>query len=172
MERDRTAALILRIAARGMFNCSEFDPFDTWSRRRLHLLIKAADDELTLQAARDRHQHWLSHSAAARSAEAAAAAIEHAAAAFSDVLRSMYPWYADILGENSAGNSTQAIEEAHAAAFGKPGEPRYEAMVDNVLQALKRGKMTQSQKEARRRERQARWDSLKKQEAKSKANTP
>lgn len=67
-------------------------------------------------------------------------------------LATLEPWNKDIQAQASQHANEQTVTN-YRAVFGKPGEPRYEQMMNELAAEFKRGRMTQEEKEAARMER-------------------
>lgn len=129
---------MLRAANAGLIDFSQFDPWDAWWWRKLRWVT----EELETQQAKETdllyHHHWVSLAAYGKlPPESFDLAKTRATASINRILKSVYPWLADKIGE--AGTQTER-EEAVASyhqEYGRPGDPRYEAMVDTVARTLK-----------------------------------
>ncbi len=147
---------MVRAATTGMINFGQFDPWDMWWWRKMRWVL----DELSLQQTREvclaQHNHWITIASHGNlTDESFDKAKANAGAAFNRLLKATYPWLADKIGEEGTRTDRQQAIEDYHRIFGRPGEPRYEAMIDTLYRAAKRGKLTQREKEKDRARRRA-----------------
>lgn len=147
----------MRATTAGSFDPSKFDPWDTWCWKKLRWTLEELESQHHRDAARVQHNHWVTLASHSRLAEESFdMAKTNAGTAFNRYLKATYPWLADEIGESGTHNEREhAVSEYHEI-FGKPGEPKYEAMVDTLYKALKKGKMTPREKDKARKARRAR----------------
>ena len=79
----------------------------------------------------------------------------NAGAAFNRLLKATYPWLADKIGEDGTKTEREEAVDSYHQQFGRPGDPQYEAMIDTLYNALKKGKLSQREKEKDRARRRA-----------------
>lgn len=150
---------MLRAATLGAVNFARFDPWDTWWWKRFYVILDELGRQQNVEALRAQHNHHLALVANSRLTsdswdECRVAAGE----ALNRILKNIYPWRADEIGEAGTHTSRERAVEQYQEMVGKPGEPRYEHMVSELRRALV--KRTDRQKELdrkRRRERHAQY---------------
>jgi hypothetical protein len=123
---------MVRAAASGKYDFKGFDPFDTWSWRRLRWLLDEVEEAeyrsyLTLQ-----HHFWgLQSLNTDLSAETRDTARHNAHDIDRKILASLFPWLK--LDENRARTEQDQILEDYRAEFGQPGDPAYDKMVAELV---------------------------------------
>jgi len=153
---------MLRADVSGAFDFSRFDPWDFWAWRKLRWVLKEVGDRDDRDLMQRQAMYWATLAANPRVKEEAYETFRgNAGSALNKVLRLSYPWFAEQIGEVGAQTAReQAVADYHEMV-GRPGEPRYEAMVDALTKEFARGKLTQRQKEQDRAARRARREARK-----------
>jgi hypothetical protein len=147
---------MLRAATLGAIDFSQFDPWDSWSWQRLHLIIDELANQNNQVAYGAHHRHHLALVSHSRLSEESwenskAAANE----SLTNLLQSLYPWRAKEIGEVGTKSSRDhAVSQFHEI-FGKPGEPQYDQMVAELASYFAKGKLSQHEKELERQKRRA-----------------
>lgn len=147
---------MVRAATSGMINFSDFDPWDMWWWKRLRWVLDELDLTHTREVCQAQHNHWItiaSHSNLTD--ESFDKAKSNAGAAFNRLLKATYPWLADKIGEDGTKTEREEAVDSYHQQFGRPGDPQYEAMIDTLYNALKKGKLSQREKEKDRARRRA-----------------
>ena len=145
---------MVRASATGMIDFAGFDPWDMWWWKKIRWVLDELDLQQTREVCMAQHNHWVtmaSHSGLTD--ESWDQAKTNAGSAFNRLLKATYPWLADQIGEDGMKTDREQAIESYQEEFGKPGEERYEIMLDALLKALKKGKLTQREKEKVRAER-------------------
>lgn len=150
---------MLRASTTGMIDFRKFDPWDAWWWRNLRWILNELELQQTAEISKIQHAHWVTLASHGNlTSESFDKAKTNAGTAFNRLLKATYPWLADTIGEDGTRSEREEAVRLHEETFGKPGDPGYDAMVDNMLRATKRP-MTQREKEKdrarRRREREA-----------------
>lgn len=147
---------MVRASTSGMIDFSRFDLWDTWEWRRLRWTL----DELELKHSREisitQHTHWITLAAKSNlTNDSFELCKRNAAGALNKLLQATYPWLSEqILADSDKTDRDDAVE-SYYREFGRPGEPQYEAMIDTISTALKRGKMSPRDKAKDRARRRA-----------------
>ena len=147
---------MVRAATSGMINFSDFDPWDMWWWKKLKWTLDELDMTQTREVSLAQHNHWVTMAAHGNlTDESFDKAKANAGAAFNKLLKATYPWLADKIGEDGTKTEREEAVEAYHQQFGRPGDPQYEAMVDTLTKALKKGKLSPREKEKDRARRRA-----------------
>ena len=150
-----------RAAISGAIDFAKFDPFDLWAWRRLDWVL----DELGQQANKDvcqlQHNHWATLASHGRlTPESFDQVKTNASAAMNAYMIATYPWRKEEFGEVGLENERERAVSSYHERFGKPGEARYELMVDELHKYFAKGKLDKWEKarlrKARREKREAR----------------
>lgn len=146
---------MVRASTSGMIDFRQFDPCDTWSWKRLHWILAELETQQTIDVCRVEHNHWITLASHSRlTPESFDTLKTNACAAFNKLLKATYPWQADKIGEVGTQTERDEAVKTYQEIYGKPGEARYEAMVDTLLAELKKPPLTHWEKQrdrARRR---------------------
>jgi len=149
---------MVRAAVSGAIDFDRFDSQDSWWQTRLNWVLHEISSQLSKESAVAQQTFWAAKISSGRfAADSLKAFSQHSLEALKDTLRELFPWHSDIFQQDTAKASTATAAEQHAEIFGRPGEARYEAMVDNVLKSLSRGRMTPLQKQRRREQVRQQW---------------
>jgi hypothetical protein len=128
-----------------------------WWWTRLRWTINELEMEQTREVVTAQHNHWVTIASHSRlTDESFEKAKSHASASFNRLLKLTYPWLADKIGEDGEKTDRDDAVDAYQERFGKPGEPRYEEMIDKLYAALKKGKLSPREKDRQRRLRKLR----------------
>lgn len=147
---------MVRAATSGMINFSDFDPWDMWWWKKLKWTLDELDMTQTREVSLAQHNHWVTMAAHGNlTDESFDKAKANAGAAFNKLLKATYPWLADKIGEDGTKTEREEAVEAYYQQFGRPGDPQYEAMVDTLTKALRKGKLSPREKEKDRARRRA-----------------
>ena len=141
---------MVRAATAGMIDFSLFDPWDAWWWKKLRWTIAELESSQTREVTLAQHTHWVTLASHSRlKDESFDQAQTNATTAFNKLLKLTYPWMAKQIGEDGTKTSRDAAIEEYHRIFGRPGEERYEEMIDNLSRVMV--KMTKSQKERARK---------------------
>lgn len=127
-------------------------------------------DELELQYAKEintiQHHHWITLATRRDLDDTSFETVKtNASNSLNRILQATYPWLAEQIGKDEEKSARDSVINDYHEMFGRPGEARYEAMVDEIHKALKNGKMTPRQKaQDRKRRKQLKEQRLKSQE--------
>ena len=147
---------MVRAAATGMIDFRQYDPWDTWWKKKLRWVLDELDLQQTMDVCRLEHNHWITLAAKPNlTPESFELVKTNASAKLNQFLKAAYPWLADEIGASGEQTDRDAAVAAYQAEMGKPGDPHYEIMVDTLTKALARGPLTQREKERDRARRQA-----------------
>jgi len=153
---------MLRADVSGAFDFSRFDPWDFWAWRKLRWCLKELGDQEDKELLQGQAHYWAILASNPRIEEEAYQTFRaNAGSALNKVLRLSYPWFADQIGEVGAQTEREKAVTDYHEMVGKPGEPRYEAMVDALQKEFARGKLSKRQKEQDRAARRARREARK-----------
>lgn len=154
---------MVRAATSGMIDFGTFDPRDKWCWKRLNWVLAELETQQTLRIAEIEHRHWVTLAASNRLTNESFDNVKtHATAAMNRVLKATYPWNADKIGEAGLQTEREDAVKTYQAVFGKPGDPRYEALIDTLLRESKQPPMTARQRaQHRERRRKQREEALK-----------
>lgn len=142
-----------RAAVTGLLDCRSFDPFDNWHWRRLGYIFEEFSRESRRELAQARHLYFGMRSTHVRlDANGVRACLEDAQQAYTQLHRSHYSWLPADFEEQTAKQHIDQMAAQYHEVFGRPGEPAYDRMVQQLQQVLARPK-TQAEKDADR----ARW---------------
>lgn len=147
--------MMLRASASGMIDFRKFDPWDSWWWKKLRWVIDELGLQQTADICRVQHAHWVTLASHGNLTQESFDNVKtNAGTAFNKLLKATYPWLSKQIGEDGTRTEREAAVEAYRREMGRPGDPQYEAMIDTIANVLKKGPMTQRQKEqdrARRR---------------------
>jgi len=145
---------MLRAATLGVIDFAQYDPWDSWWWKRLHLILGELSRDINKEALKQQHAHSLALVSHSRlTPESWDTARQDAGDALNRYLKNVYPWRAKELGEAGTKSGREQAIETYHEMFGREGEPRYEHMVVELKKALK--KLTPRQKEMERKKRRA-----------------
>ncbi len=148
---------MVRAATSGMIEFSNFDPWDVWWWRKLDWTLTELANQMDREVVTARHNHWVTMSSHGRlTQESFDEAKASAGKAFNRLLALTYPWDADKIGEEGTKTARDEAVSQYHEIFGRPGEERYEKMVDELYAAMKQGKQTARQKDKSRKLRKLR----------------
>lgn len=146
---------MIRASTSGMIDFARFDPWDAWWWKKLKWTLDELDLQQHISIAKVQHAHFVTLASHGNlKPESFDAAKTNAGVAFNRLLKATYPWLADQIGEQGTQTERDEALSAYQQEFGKPGDPHYEAMIDTIGQALKKGPMSEREKardRARRR---------------------
>lgn len=146
---------MVRASTAGMIDLSRFDPWDMWWWKKLRWTLDELELKQNKEVYQAQHTHWVTMASHGNlTTEAFDRAKANAGMAFNRMLKATYPWLAKEIGEEGTQTEREDAVDAYQQRFGKPGEPRYEAMVDTLSKAMAK-KMTPRQKELDRKRRRA-----------------
>lgn len=146
---------MLKAATMGVVDFARFDPFDAWWWRRFYAVIEELGRQQNVLALQFQHAHHLALVANGRLTNDSWDNCRTAAGeALNRILKNIYPWRADEIGEAGTHTARERAIEQYREMVGSPGEPRYEHMVSELRKVLV--KQTDWQKELERKRRRAR----------------
>lgn len=155
MERDRTARLIVRAVTRGLIDLSSFDPWDSWHWRRLAWTLRELQSNETREVHQYEFQYWLTRATDNKlDPSFKEEVVANAKNGLNQLLVDVYPWLADQIGEAGAKTQRETLIEQYREMFGQPGDPEYEAMIEEtkkVFEQLKRQKPSWEARQAYQR---------------------
>ncbi len=147
---------MVRAATAGMIDFRRFDPWDSWWWKNLRWVLNELELTQTLDVCRVQHNHWITLAAHGNlTEESFGSAKTNAGTAFNKYLKAMYPWLADKIGEDGTRTDREEAIRAYQQEMGQPGDPHYEAMVDTLSKALKKGPLSNRDKARDRARRKA-----------------
>jgi len=125
---------MIRAAATGVIDFTQFDPTSAWWWKRMYMLL----GELVAQQHREInlavHTHWVTLASHSRlSPESFTSTQQHANNALQTLLDSYYPW----LENQKTGDPNKVLMDAFRQQYGYPGDPRYEKMLAEAAAALR-----------------------------------
>jgi|JI9StandDraft_1071089.scaffolds.fasta_scaffold21924_3 hypothetical protein len=148
---------MVRASTSGMIDFRKFDPWDAWWWRNLRWVLDELELRQTQEICRVQHSHWITLASHGNlTPDSFDKAKTNAGAALNKLLKATFPWLADKIGADGTKTEREDAVTAYQQEFGKPGEPRYEAMIDTITKALRNGPLTQREKERDRARRRAR----------------
>jgi hypothetical protein len=130
---------MIKAAATGAVDYSHADPQDKYWWRRLRWITDAmaAEDDYRLIEAQ--HRHWVTIFANgqldANSFDNAKANAQHY---LTQLIGFRYPEYAKKLEQEAFRGSREGALQAFREEFGYPGDPRYEKMLEETMEAFKK----------------------------------
>jgi len=130
---------MVRAATAGMIDFTRFDPWDMWWWKKLKWTITELEAQQSREVALAQHNHWVtiaSHSNLVE--ESFEKAKVNATTSFNQLLKLTYPWLADRIGEDGTKTDREEAVEAYHEIFGRPGEERYEQMVDQLAKSMRK----------------------------------
>lgn len=130
---------MVRAATTGAFDFKQFDPFDSWSWRRLHWVLEEIDLQHRRQVLQTQHQQWVGLLVAASThSEQSVISEAHrqSEAVLHKFLLAHYPWLRDKLGDDPIQREREELIQAYHDLYGYPGEPEYDKMVEDLMAFL------------------------------------
>lgn len=147
---------MVRASVTGRIDFTKFDPWDIWWWKRLKWVISDLERENTREVMQLQHRHWVTIATRATlTPESFDAAKTNAAASLNRFIKAVYPWLSETLDANNTETDREKAVSTFHEVFGKPGDPQYELMIDNMLKATKKGPMTAIEKRRDRARRRA-----------------
>lgn len=135
----------------GHINFAEFDPFDGWAWKKLRLVMQELEDVHFREVEAVNFHYYTRMSASVWvSKESGAACVQEAADARRRLRAAWLPW---VPVEND-GADNASLADRHKQMFGSPGEPRYEAMIAELLNDDRKS-LSPEEREAQRIRREA-----------------
>lgn len=134
---------MVRLATTGLFDFKMFDPWDAWCWRKLRWSL----DELVVTQQKDvsqvQHNHWVTIASHGNlNDDSFELAKTNASAALNRILKAAYPWLADKIGKIGEQTETEELVQKYREIFGSPGEARYDKMIADALEAIRKYKAT------------------------------
>jgi len=122
-----------------LIDFATFDPWDNWNVKQLRFVIDYLERR-HLQQIRDIDFRYYTTLAASPfvSEESGRHCVSQSAEARNLLVQAHKPWMRADQGKQTATTAVQSIAELHKTLFGSPGEPRYEAMIEELKAAVKR----------------------------------
>jgi len=129
---------MVKAAARGAVDFANADMRDRWWWRRTRWILQDLEREAEQQALTAQHIHWITSFANARLDDNSFSVTqENARDALGSLMSAYFPWRREEFESAAkAGTMEQALED-YREEFGYPGDPRYEAMLQETLDAFK-----------------------------------
>ncbi len=127
---------MVQAAASGAMDFARMDPRDRWWWRRLRWALYATNKQNLLAGLETQHRHWVTMFAnASLDTESFTNARDQAQEILTKILKARFPWIAD---EFAATGETESLISEFREMYGYPGDPRYEAMLADMMAAFKR----------------------------------
>ncbi len=147
---------MVRASTAGMIDFRRFDPWDSWCWKNLRWILNELETKQTAEVCSMQHNHWVTMASHSNLTEDSFSnAKTNAGNAFNKYLKATYTWLADKIGEDGTRSDREEAVEAYHREMGRPGDPHYEAMVDTISNALKKGPMSERAKARDRARRRA-----------------
>lgn len=128
---------MLRAAVSGAFDFHRFDPNDRWSLRHLRWVLQTIESQAINRAAAAKHLHWVILASHGNLTESSfATAQKNATTTLHATLVGETPWLAEQLAKLASGDSQQELIAQYYETFGRPGDARYEAMIQTLRTEL------------------------------------
>lgn len=128
---------MVHAATVGAIDFEKANTRDRWWWRRLQWVVADLDRELRQRSAAAQHLHWITAFANSRLDEEGFKSTQaNARQALTELLCELQPWRRDALTAASTPAMDDALAE-YRAEFGHPGDPRYEAMLQETMAAFK-----------------------------------
>lgn len=127
---------MVQAAASGAMDFARMNPRDKWWWRRLRWALYAVDRQNLLAGLETQHRHWATLFAnASLDAESFSNTKERAQELLTKILKARFPWITDEF--TTTGETTSLVSEFREM-YGYPGDPRYEAMLVDMMAAFKK----------------------------------
>ena len=128
---------MVRASTTGMIDFRKFDPWDAWCWRNLRWVLNELEKQQIQDICRVQHNHWITIAAHGNLTEdSCSKAKANAGTAFNKLMKATFPWLADTIGEEGTKTDRDEAVAAYHDLFGRPGDPHYEAMVDELARAF------------------------------------
>lgn len=134
---------MVRAATTGAIDFTQFDPWDLWWWKRTRWALDELETQLQAEVSKVQHTHWVTLASHGRlESTSFDTVVTNAQRAMDQYMKAMYPWLSSTIAEYESQHSTGAFVDQYHEEFGKPGEPRYEAMIAGLKEVFRKGKMT------------------------------
>ena len=138
---------MLRAEAAGLIDFSRFDPRDSWWWRKLSWAVDELETQQFMDVARMRHNHWVTILTKPNlSQDSVESAKVEADTSLRRFLQGAYPWMAEELEKQTSGTSQEELVTRYQEEFGKPGDAKYDEMIQGLAKVFKKGKLSPSEK--------------------------
>ena len=122
---------MVRAAVSGAIDFRQADPFDTWWRRRLHWILEEIDNQEYRKLTEIQHRHWVTVMGNGLNEEGWDKAYDHAQITLKKLMQLTFPWHKDVF-TSPVQSEREDVLASWRAEWGYPGEPKYDAMVENL----------------------------------------
>lgn len=127
---------MVRAAAAGVLDFRQADPFDNWWQRKLHWILEELDNQDYRKVLEIQHRHHITLMGNNLDDEGWDKAYSQARSTLSKILQYTFPWHKEKFSSPVQSERETALAE-YRAEWGRPGEPKYDAMVANLDELFK-----------------------------------
>lgn len=129
---------MVRASVTGAINFAAADLNDRYWWRKLRWTLDSLQKEEDFELDACQHRHWVTIFAnSSLDDESFATAKANAQHYLTKLLSARYPEYAERLRQAAHESTRDGALEAYRARFGYPGDPRYEKMLQDTLEAFR-----------------------------------
>ena len=119
----------------GAMDFTRMDPRDRWWWKKLKWVLGAVNNRNLLAGLEVQHRHWITlFSNSALDEDSFKSTKENAQEILDRILKLRYPWTGDETAQSSA---NEDLVSQFREIYGYPGEPRYAAMLEDMLAAFR-----------------------------------
>jgi hypothetical protein len=129
---------MVQASTSGAYDFHDFDPQNRWCWKRLRWVLARLDTDNQLQSLLLQHHHWVNIFTNSTLDETSFdTAKGNATELLREFLETRFPWDRDKYAGLAGGTLADAIDQFREA-YGYPGDPRYEAMLADMMDAFKK----------------------------------